>query len=289
MRAGASTSDFERSCRQELQEFLRSGERLLCPRADAPRVSVVVALWNRAELTLCALRSVVAQDNVSLDVVLINNGSTDETPLLLERLEGPAILTNATNLGFTLAANQGARAARGELLLFLNSDAVLHPGAVRGLIGTLERSTTIGAVGGKLIWPDGRLQEAGGVVWRDGSYDTCGRGGDPAAPEHSRERDVDFCSGAMLLTPRDLFFRLGGFDARYKPAYYEDVDYCVRLWRNGLRVVYTPDAVATHLENASSASPDDPRTLRRERQSVFVSLHEDWLQQKSTCEASRET
>lgn len=277
MPARTSTSDFERSCRQGLQEFLRTGEGLRCPRADAPRVSVVVALWNRAELTLCALRSIGAQDNVSLDVVLVDNGSTDETPLLLERLEGPTVLTNATNLGFTLAANQGARAARGELVLFLNSDAVLHSSAVRGLIGTLERSTTIGAAGGKLIWPDGRLQEAGGVVWADGSYDTRGRGGDPAAPEYARERDVDFCSGAMLLTSRELFLRLGGFDERYRPAYYEDVDYCVRLWRNGFRVVYTPDAVATHVENASSTSPDDPLTLQRERQSIFVSLHQEWL------------
>ena len=281
MPARASTSDFERSCRQELQEFLRTGERLLCPRADAPRVSVVVALWNRAELTLCALRSVGAQANVSLDVVLVDNGSTDDTPLLLERLEGPTVLTNATNLGFTLAANQGARAARGELLLFLNSDAVLHSGAVQGLIEALERSNTIGAVGGKLIWPDGRLQEAGGVVWPDGSYETCGRGGDPAAPEYSREREVDLCSGAMLQTPRELFLRLGGFDERYRPAYYEDVDYCVRLWRNGMRVVYTPDAAATHVENASSTSPDDPLTLQRERQSIFVSLHKEWLASQS--------
>jgi GT2 family glycosyltransferase len=275
--ARAPTSDFERSCQLELQAFLRTGERLLCPRADAPRVSVVLALWNRAELTLRALKSVCQQDNVNLDIVLVDNGSTDDTPLLLERLEGPTILTNPTNLGFTLAANQGARAARGELLLFLNSDAILHPGSLRNLVSVLERAETIGAVGGKLLWPDGRLQEAGGVVWADGSYDTCGRGADPAAPEYSRERDVDFCSGAMLLTPRELFLRLGGFDERYRPAYYEDVDYCVRLWRDGLRVVYTPDALATHVENASSTSPDDPLTLQRERQSIFVSLHQDWL------------
>ena len=85
----------------------------------------------------------------------------------------------------------------------------------------------------------------------------------------------------MLLTPRELFLRLGGFDERYKPAYYEDVDYCVRLWRNGYRVVYTPDAVATHVENASSTSPDDPLTLQRERQSIFVSLHKEWLASQS--------
>lgn len=277
MPAFASTPDFERQCRLELQAFFAKDDRLVCPRSDAPRVSVVIALWNRAELTLAALRSVCEQGDVSLDVVLVNNGSTDETPRLLERLDGPTVLTNPTNLGFTLAANQGARAARGELLLFLNSDAVLHPGAVRHLVQALEESDTIGAVGGRLLWPDGRLQEAGAIVWADGSYETYGRGGDPEAPEYSVARDVDFCSGAMLLTSRDLFLRLGGFDERYKPAYYEDVDYCVRLWRDGLRVVYVPAAVATHLECASSESAGDPPRLQRERQSVFVSLHKDWL------------
>lgn len=245
-------------------------------------MTVVVALWNRAELTLRALTSICEQREVSLDIVLVDNGSTDETAELLQHVDGPTVLINTTNLGFTLAANQGARAARGELLLFLNSDAVMHSGALRNLMHVLERSDTIGAVGGKLIWPDGRLQEAGAIVWRDGSCEGYGRGGDPAAPECSFERDVDFCSGAMLLTRRDLFLRLGGFDERYKPAYYEDVDYCVRLWREGLRVVYTPHAAATHVEFASSATSGDAVRLQRDRQAVFVSLHGDWLEQQPT-------
>lgn len=277
MPAPDSTRDFERFCRLELQKFLANRERLACPQSDAPNVTVVIALWNRAELTLAALRSVCAQEAMSLDIVLVDNGSTDQTSRLLQYLDGPTVLTNPTNLGFTLAANQGARSARGKLLLFLNSDAVLHPGAVRNLVQVFDHSDRIGAVGGKLIWPDGRLQEAGAIVWADGSYETYGRDGDPEAPEYSFERDVDFCSGAMLLTSREVFFRLGGFDERYKPAYYEDVDYCVRLWRNGLRVVYTPNAIATHVECASSESSAEPVRLQRERRSIFVALHQDWL------------
>jgi GT2 family glycosyltransferase len=268
---------FERSSRLRLRAFLENDKRLVCPRSDAPRVTVVIALWNRAELTLRALKSVSEQDEVDLDIVLVDNGSTDETPRLLERLDGPAVLRNPTNLGFTVAANQGARVARGGLLLFLNSDAVLHPGALRNLVEVLDRSAAIGAAGGKLIWPDGRLQEAGAVVWNDGSCEGYGRGGDPEAFEYGFERDVDFCSGAMLLTRRDLFLQLGGFDERYKPAYYEDVDYCVRLWQAGWRVTYTPRAAATHVEFASSGSSGEAARLQRERHGVFVSLHRDWL------------
>ena len=275
--SSAATRWFERSCRLELQAFLESGARLVCPQPDTPRVSVVIALRNRAELTLRALRPVCAEREIPLEVVLVDNASTDETAVLLKRVSGATVLTNLANLGFTLAANQGAGAARGELLLFLNSDAVMHPGALLSLTRALDRSDAVGAAGGKLIWPNGRLQEAGANVWRDGSCEAYGRDGDPAGSEYSFERDVDFCSGAMLLTRRELFLRLGGFDERYRPAYYEDVDYCVRLLRAGFRVIYTPHAAATHVEFASSKSSGDAVRLQRERQAIFVNLHRDWL------------
>jgi GT2 family glycosyltransferase/glycosyltransferase involved in cell wall biosynthesis len=268
---------FEESCQIDLETFLDSGSHLACPRPSEPRVSVIVALWNRAELTLAALRSVCAQREVSLDVVLVDNASTDRTSELLDRIPGATILRNAENLGFTLAANQGARAARGELLLFLNSDAMLHPGAVLNLVRAYERSADVGAVGGRLIWPNGRLQEAGCVVWRDGACEAFGRNGDPGDAAYGFERDVDFCSGAMLLTARQRFLEMGGFDERYKPAYYEDVDYCVRLQVAGSRVIYTPFAAATHVEFASSVSSGHARRLQQERHAMFVSRHREWL------------
>ena len=284
MTAGGSSALqwFERTCRLDLQAFLASGARLVCPASENPRVSVIVALWNRAELTFRALRSVCEEREIPVEVVLVNNASTDETPDLLKRIVGATVLTNAENLGFTLAANQGAGAARGELLLFLNSDAVLSPGALLSLTQAIDRSRAIGAVGGKLIWPDGTLQEAGGIVWADGSYESVGRGRDPLEAQFALERDVDFCSGAVLLTRRDLFLRLGGFDERYRPAYYEDVDYCVRLTQEGFRVIYEPRALATHVEFASSPSAGDAVKLQRERQVIFVDRHREWLAQRPT-------
>ena len=94
--------------------------------------------------------------------------------------------------------------------------------------------------------------------------------------EYSFERDVDFCSAAFLLTPRRLFTELGGFDDRYQPAYYEDADYCVRLWKSGMRVVYDPSAVVTHFEFAS-ASAASAVTMQLERHTIFVNAHRDWL------------
>src|SRR5262249_1916395 len=155
-------------------------------------------------------------------------------------------------LHFLLAVNQAAREARGEYLLLLNNDAQLLPGSLAAAIATLESGVDIGAVGARIILLDGMLQEAGSIIWRDGSCLGYGRGDDPFAPMYMFRRDVDYCSGAFLLTPRRVWEQLGGFDEQFKPAYYDETDYCVRLWERGLRVVYEPNAAVLHYEFASS-------------------------------------
>ena len=180
-------------------------------------------------------------------------------------------------MGFTVAANQGAALARGEFILFLNNDAEPLPGSLAVLVDTLSQSPSICAAGGKLVFPDGTLQEAGGIVWPDGSCQSYGRGQDPGAPEFCFERDVDFCSGAFLLTRRDTFRDRGGFDERYRPAYYEDVDYCVRLWQAGLRVIYQPAAVAIHCEFGSASSRAEAIGMQIVRRGIFTETHREWL------------
>lgn len=270
------------SSRAFLASFLAAGSGLRLATSPQPVVSVVVVVWNRADLTLTCLRSLALHTEVPSEVIVVDNASTDETRELLDRLGGVTVVRNSGNLGFTVAANIGAKAARGELLLFLNNDAELVPGSIGHLVDTARRTSAIGAVGGKLVFPDGRLQEAGSIIWSDGSCDAYGRGGDPAAPEFNFERQVDFCSGALLLTPRAVFEGLGGFDERYQPAYYEDADYCVRLWEGGLRVVYQPKAVAIHHEFGSAASSQASIDLQRERRPIFASKHVPWLRSQSS-------
>lgn len=266
--------------RARLSSFLESG-RLTFTASTQPLVSAIVVVWNRAELTLKCLEALAAQTNIELEVIIVDNASSDETVGLLARLTGVTVVRNHANVGFTVGANLGAKSARGELLLFLNNDAVLEQDAVRELADTARRSSTTGAVGGKLVFPDGRLQEAGSIVWSDGSCDAYGRGGDPSAPEVNFERRVDFCSGAMLLTRRAIFESLGGFDERYRPAYYEDADYCARLWSAGFPVVYQPKAVAVHAEFGSAASAEAAVDLQRARRPIFVSRHNRWLSSQS--------
>jgi hypothetical protein len=160
----------------------------------------------------------------------------------------------------------------------LRADNELLPGALEAALSTLESRAGIGAVGGKLILPDGRLQEAGSIIWKDGSCLGYARGLDPFEPVTMFRRDVDYCSGAFLLTPRSVFEQMRGFDVRYAPAYYEETDYCMRLWAAGLRVVYEPRAVVLHHEFASSRTATEAIDLQQQHQQIFVNSHSERLQ-----------
>jgi GT2 family glycosyltransferase len=259
--------------RAALARFLDGGERLAFEPGAAPRVSAILILYNRAELSLAALRSLPAD----VEVVVVDNASRDRTAETLERIDGATILRNRENRGFLRAVNQAAEAARGEHLLLLNSDAVLEPGALDAGVAALESAPEVGAVGGKLIRLDGRLQEAGSVLFADGSSEGCGRGESPDAPWFAERRAVDYCSGALLLTRRRTFAELGGFDERFAPAYFEDADYCARLWSAGLRVLYEPGFAARHVEFASAESIDAALASQAERRALFLRKHAAWL------------
>ncbi|NOT27806.1 MAG: glycosyltransferase family 2 protein [Acidobacteria bacterium] len=219
------------TCRSELVNFIGSGDELRFVEDDQPTVSVLLVLHNRAELTLRCLKRLRERLSVPFELVIVDNHSTDDTEVVLRRLCGVTVLPQSENLGFLRACNLAAHTARGTHLLFLNNDTEIQAGAVEAALETLESDASIGVVGGRLVFPDGRLQEAGSIIWSDGSCVGYGRGDWPEAPQYPYSRDVDYCSAAFMLTSRQLFRDLGGFDDRYQPAYYEDVDYCVRAWK----------------------------------------------------------
>jgi len=274
-------SSYDYQFRIWFESFLVSGSRLELPHSETPTISILLVLFNRSELTFACLRSILECRSEELEVIIVDNASTDDTSKLLDRVCGARVIRNSTNLHFLLAANQAAKEAKGEHILLLNNDAQLLPGAIRSALRTLTSAPDIGAVGGKIVLMDGTLQEAGSIVWRDGSCFGYGRGDDPLAPEYMFRRDVDYCSGAFLLTPRRVWEQLGGFDEAFKPAYYEEADYCMRLWKHGLRVVYEPDAVIVHYEFGSSKSPSKAIKLQAEHQQIFVDHHLEALKKQS--------
>jgi GT2 family glycosyltransferase/glycosyltransferase involved in cell wall biosynthesis len=226
---------------------------LPCP--ESPRVSVVIPVYNHLDHSLTCLRSIAAHpSSIAAEIIVVDDCSSDDTAETLPQIEGLRYLRNPENLGFIGACNAGASAARGEYLVFLNNDTAVQPGWLDALIETFETEARVGLVGAKLIYPDGRLQEAGGIVFNDASGWNYGRFGDPAAPEFNYLREVDYCSGAAIAIRADLFAEFGGFDRHYAPAYYEDTDLAMKVRAQGLRVLYQPKSAVVHFEGVSSGT-----------------------------------
>jgi GT2 family glycosyltransferase/glycosyltransferase involved in cell wall biosynthesis len=229
----------------------RGGLPPLATVAD-PEVSVLLPVHGRWPLTAGCLRSIAqAPTRVRLEVVVVDDASPDETGQRLSHLPELRTVSLAQNVGFLGAVNAGLDVVRGRYVVLLNNDTVVRPGSLDALTETARESPSIGVVGAKLVYPDGRLQEAGGIVWSNGSGHNYGRGDDPEDLRYSFPRDVDYCSGACLLVRREVLEAVGGFDRRYAPAYYEDTDLCFAARELGYRVVYQPNAVVCHLEGAS--------------------------------------
>lgn len=249
------------------------GETVLvgrCVRDDALRsASIIVPAFNGWRHTAACLRAVfeTLPEDFRGEVVVADDSSTDETPLrLAEMARGDPrlrVVRSETNGGFIDACRRGAAIATGDFLIFLNNDTVPLPGWLPPLLATFARFADAGAVTGKLLFPDGRLQEAGGVIFCDASAAHFGRDEpNPGRLLFNYVREIDYGSGALLATPRALFEQLGGFDDAYSPGYYEDVDYCFRVRGAGRRVYYQPDTVAVHIEGAT-AGTDPNRGMKR--------------------------
>jgi O-antigen biosynthesis protein len=243
-------------------------------------VSIVIPCYNKLAFTRACFRAVqeTLPSNVRTQVVVVDDASTDATSQVLHDLaaheDALKIVSNSTNMGFIRSCNRGAEVADGELLVFLNNDTVPLAGWLDAIVDLFRDRPDAGAVGGKLLYPDGRLQEAGCVVFSDASAVNVGRGEyDSDTPMFNFVREVDYCSGALLATPRTLFVTSGGFDTRYAPAYYEDADYCFGVRGHGYRVYYQPRSVIVHREGVSSGTDLSSGVKRYQRlnQAKFAS------------------
>ena len=268
---------FRAVCSAELEAFLADGRRLVLPTSEAPVVSIVIVLFNQAELTFECLRSLMHALDLPAEVILVDNASSDRTAELLERVDGATVRRNSENLHFLRGVNEAATLARGRHLLLLNNDTRLAAGSIAAAVARLEAEPDLGAVGGRIILLDGSLQEAGSIIWNDGSCEGYGRGQDPWAPEFQFRRDVDYCSGAFLMLPRSLFERLGRFDSAFAPAYYEETDLCMRIREAGLRIGYEPNVRISHFEFGSSASSQSALDLQAAHHGVFRRRHAEVL------------
>jgi len=253
------------------------------PHSDRPVASIVIPVYNQFAHTLACLRAIAAHPpSVAIEIIVSDDGSSDETGPALALVEGLHYHRRAQNGGFIAACNDGAARARGEFVVFLNNDTIPQPGWLDTLLATFDSDADIGLVGAQLVYPDGRLQEAGGIVFSDGSAHNYGRFQSPNDPRYGHVRDADYCSGAALAIRRTSFDQVGGFDSRYAPAYFEDTDLGFAVRAAGWRVVYQPHSCVVHMEGVT-AGVDETKGVKAyqvRNRHVFAEKWRDALQRQ---------
>jgi len=251
----------------------RNGDRL-CD--SDPDVTILIPVYNQIRYTISCLISLLSHPSkYTMELIVGDDCSTDLTEKLKKlSIPGLRYIRHPNNLGFLKNCNTIAARASGRYLVMLNNDTVTLPEWLDTLIDTLEGDDDVGLVGSKLVYPDGRLQEAGGIMWEDASGLNWGNLEDPLDPEYNYRREVDYCSGASIALSNDLWRELQGFDgSRYQNAYYEDTDIAFRVREDKkLKVIYQPLSHLLHFEGVSSGRSLDAgiKQYQKTNQPIFV-------------------
>ena len=258
------------------------GGMLKLPKTDRPMVSIIIPAYNQVSYTYACVKSILEHTDFELtpyEILLADDVSTDATKEISEYIDGLIICRNAENQGFLKNCNQAAAKATGDFLFFLNNDTKVTDGWLESLVTLIGSDDSIGMVGSKLVYPDGRLQEAGGIIWSDGSGWNYGRLQDPSLPEFNYVKDVDYISGAAIMISRALWMEIGGFDERFAPAYCEDSDLAFEVRKHGKRVVYQPKSVVVHFEGVSNGTDVEGTGLKRYQKINQETFKEKWAEE----------
>lgn len=223
--------------------------------SNQPKISIVIPVHNKFPVTYhCLAALLFAYNEADFEVVLVDDGSSDETATIESLVTGIVYLRNETSQGFIRSCNRGAASARGEYIVMLNNDTEPTAYWLDELLFTFAQFDQVGLAGSKLLYPDGSLQEAGGIVWATGNPWNYGRGGNASDPRFNYTRQADYLSGAAIMLSKRVWDQVGGFSEEYCPAYFEDTDLAFKVRAAGYKTVYAPLSVVYHFEGISSGT-----------------------------------
>ena len=244
-------------------------------------ISFIIPCYDQLAYTVNCLQSIAEHKiNAAYEIIVINDASPEDDYSILSSIPGLTLINNEVNLGYLESCNKASALAKGRYLYLLNNDTYVTEGSVDALYQTFSDFPKAGLVGSKLYYSNGILQEAGGIVWNDGSAWNYGRFEISNEPRFNYLRSVDYCSAASVMIPRDLFDKLGGFDPIYKPAYYEDTDLALRIRHSGWDVLYQPQSKIVHYEGISHGT-DPSQGLKKHQLINQKTFQQRWSQKLS--------
>ena len=271
---------------REMKEYIRCVRPILIPyNTNKPLTSIILVLYNKAPLTFACLKSLSLCLDCSLELIIVDNNSTDETEELLALLKGNVqVVKNSSNNHFLAACNQGLKLTHGQFIALVNNDTIMDPLIFSYALSTYEANKeSLPIVGGMIQHLDGKLQEAGSIIFEDGSTYGVGRRDNSTSYKYNYQRSVHFVSGCFLFTHKNILKDLNGFESYLKPAYYEETDLCVRHLKNKGIVLYEPKCKLMHFEFGSNDENDEDnaKALMNRNQHKFKNRHGEWISKNS--------
>lgn len=223
-----------------------------------PLVSILIPVYNQFSYTYNCLQSIKKYaGDIAYEIIIGDDNSTDLTRELEKVVKGVMVIHHEKNLQFLMNCNRISREASGKYLVFLNNDTQVQKNWLKTLVDLMEKEENIGLAGSKLIYSNGLVQEAGGIVWKDAAVLQYGNNRQPGEEELNDIRETDYISGASIIIRRKLWEEIGGFDRRFAPAYYEDVDLAFQVKEKGYKVVYQPESEVIHFEGVTENGTDE--------------------------------
>ncbi|THV62631.1 glycosyltransferase [Chryseobacterium candidae] len=248
---------------------------------NEPEVSIIIPVYNQIRYTLNCLYTIEQYDkDVSKEIIIINDNSSDETLKYLDTVPGITIINNTENLGFLRNINKGIRKARGRYIYLLNNDVEVQENYLSSLLEVFKNNKNVGAVGSKMVFADNTLQEAGCLIFNNTEIVNLGRGEAIDTPKYNFLRKVDYCSGCSLLLHRTgTDGKLNLLDEAFLPAYYEETDLCQRLkYEQNLHIYYQPKSEIVHFENISYTGKDNGKELLLQKnRTVFMNRWDQYF------------
>ncbi len=252
--------------------------QLKLPEVTYPDVSIIIPARDKFPITYHCLASLIlAQNKATFEVILADDQSSDETTAAEEIVENLRVVRNENNLGFVKTNNKAVKQARGRYICLLNNDTEVTSGWIDEAISMFDLINDVGAVGCKLIYPDGSLQEAGGIVWGSGKPWNYGKNQNASHPSFNYSRDADYLSAAALFVQKTVWEEVGGFSEEFAPAYYEDTDLAFKIRKAGYRTIYCPSAEVVHFEGKSNGT-NTKSGIKKYQEINSSTFREKWFQ-----------